>query len=342
MRAFCAAMLLSVPGFVAKDRNGSKYVTIAGAAGLIVPCRDAAGKILALKVRRDDAGRGPRYSYLSSAKYGGPGPGSPVHFPLGSSTTCPCARLTEGELKADAATLLSGLATLGLPGVAAWKAALPLLRELQAEIVRVAFDADAADKPAVARALAACVDGLAAEGFAVLVEKWDAAHKGIDDALAAGAAVEVLTGATAAHYVAETMALATAGEPPAPPGPLDRLGDVLAQLGVEGLYGDAGLLDALARLAESDPAAFAAHRAQLKREGVSVRDLDRALAGRRAAVRAELPPRVLQAGYRVAGGRLVRDTLTPQGTVEVPLANFTARIVAETTRDDGAERAPSA
>ncbi|MHB1524617.1 MAG: DUF3854 domain-containing protein [Candidatus Dormibacteria bacterium] len=363
---FGAETLLSVPGFIVKDKDGRKYLTIAGAAGMLVPVRDTADRIVALKVRRDDAGDGPRYSYLSSAKYGGPGPGSPVHVPLGVTAHCQTVRLTEGELKADVATVLSGPAasrrarkarktktkparavpmgtpTLGLPGVAGWKAALPLLRDLQTEIVRVAYDADAADKPAVARALAACVEGLAAEGFAVAVERWDAADgKGIDDLLAAGKTPEVLEGDAARAYVAEVLALATADEPPPPPSPLDRLGDVLAENGVEGLYGDGELLDALARLAESDPAAYAGRRTQLKREGASVRDLDKALAGRRAAVRAELPPRVAEAGYRISGGRLVRDQLTGQGAVEVPLSNFTARIVAETTRDDGAERSVS-
>jgi hypothetical protein len=364
---FGAETLLSVPGFIVKDKDGRKYLTIASAAGLLVPVRDLAGRIVALKVRRDDAGLGPRYSYLSSTKFAGPSAENAVHVPLGIQTPAATVRLTEGELKSDVATVLSGPTktkrrargprqakrrkpakavpmgkpTLGLPGVAVWKAALPLLRELQTEIVRVAYDADAAEKPAVACAMAACVEGMAAEGFAVEVEKWDAEHKGIDDALAAGAAVEVLQGDAARAYVAEVLALATAGEPPPPPDPLDRLGDVLAETGVEGLYRDGELLDALARLAETDPTAFAARRVQLKREGVSVRDLDKALAGRRAAVRAELPPRVLEAGYRVAGGRLVRDTLTPQGAVEVPLSNFTAKIVAETTRDDGAERSVS-
>jgi hypothetical protein len=342
---FGAEALLSVPGFAAKSKDGRCYLTIVGAAGLLVPVRDSAGRIAALKVRRDgDGGSQGKYSYLSSARYGGPGPGpgAPVHVALGIQAPAQIVRLTEGELKADTAYLLSGTPTLGLPGVAAWKSSLPLLRELKTEIVRIAFDADAADNQNVARALAACFEGLAAEGFAVAVEKWDAAAgKGIDDVLAAGHKPEVLEGTAARSHVAEMLATATAGEPPPEPDPLDRLGDVLAEGGAEGLYGDGALLEALARLAESDPAAYAGRRAQCKNAGVSVRDLDRALAGRRAAVRAELPPRVVMAGYRVSGGRLIRDVPTANGPIETPLANFTARIVAETSRDDGAERAVS-
>src|SRR5262249_34322037 len=47
------AVLLRVPGFVFKERDGKRYLTIRGPAGLIIPCRDPAGRIVALKVRRD-------------------------------------------------------------------------------------------------------------------------------------------------------------------------------------------------------------------------------------------------------------------------------------------------
>src|SRR5262249_53905158 len=63
--------LLAVPGFYVKEKDVRSYTTIAGAAGLLVPVRDVKGRIIALKVRRDDAENGPRYSYLSSARRGG-------------------------------------------------------------------------------------------------------------------------------------------------------------------------------------------------------------------------------------------------------------------------------
>jgi hypothetical protein len=66
-----------------------------------VPCRDKAGRIAAVKVRSDNPGDGLRYSYLSSAKYSGPGPGAPIHVPLGVQAPAERVRLTEGELKAD-------------------------------------------------------------------------------------------------------------------------------------------------------------------------------------------------------------------------------------------------
>jgi hypothetical protein len=330
--------LLAVPGFVVRDKDGRRYPTIAGSAGLLIPVRDLAGCITALKVRRDDAGDGPRYSYLSSVKFGGPSPGSPVHVPLGVAAPAMTVRLTEGELKADAATVLSGVPAVSVPGVAGWKACLPLLRELETKTVLIAFDADAAEKPTVARALNASVEGLVAEGLAIEVEKWDAAHKGIDDALAAGVAVEVLAGDAARAYVAEALALATAGEEPAAPDALDRLGDVLAEGGIEAFFRDVELLRGLAELKITDPGEFACKRALLKRNGCPLRDLDNTLAPFLSEHRrASLPPDA--AGqYRIAGGRIVREVLTKDGPVEVALNNFTARIVEQITMDDGAEK----
>jgi hypothetical protein len=86
---------------------------------MLIPIRDLSSRIVALKVRRDDpAEDGPRYVYLSSVGHGGPGPGSPVHVPLGTVALDGVARVTEGELKADLAAALSGLPTIGPAGLA--------------------------------------------------------------------------------------------------------------------------------------------------------------------------------------------------------------------------------
>jgi hypothetical protein len=330
--------VLRVPGLVTRAGARGPDLTIAGAAGLLVPVRDGAGHIVALLSRRDDAadGRG-KYLYLSSARHGGPGPGAPVHVPLGVTGPCDCLRVTEGALKADVAHARTGLPTVGLPGAATWRPVLPVLRALGARAARLALDADAADKAPVARALAALAEALAAEGLAVELERWPSEHKGIDDALAAGAAVEVLTGDDARRAIGAITAAGTAGEPPQEPSALDRLAEVLAG-GAEAVYGDGELLRALARLAEAEPAEFACRRAQLQRAGVKLRDLDRALAPLRQEVRRERPPPDAAGCYRVSGGRIVREVLTRDGAVAVPLATWAGRIVEEVVRDDGAER----
>jgi Domain of unknown function (DUF3854) len=207
--------LLSVPGFVTKQgKDGEPYLTVAGAAGLLIPVRDTAGRIVAILSRRDDAPQqGGKYSYLSSARAGGPSPGALPHVPLGVTAPCPVCRLTEGALKADVAFALSGLPTVGAAGLAG-RPALDALRELGCQTIRLAFDADALDNTHVARALSDCSDAMEAAGLAVEMERWDMVDgKGIDDVLAAGKVPEVLTGEAARAAIRESVAAATAGEP---------------------------------------------------------------------------------------------------------------------------------
>ncbi|MBI1913615.1 MAG: DUF927 domain-containing protein [Planctomycetes bacterium] len=333
--------LLSVPGFVTKQGEGGRpYLTIAGAAGLLVPVRDLAGRIVALLSRRDDAkGAEGKYSYLSSVKHGGPGPGAPVHVPFGVAGPCPTCRLTEGALKADIAFALSGLPTIGAAGLA-WRPALDVLHELGCQTVRLALDADALDKPTVARALSACAEAAGAAGLAVELERWELSDgKGIDDLLAAGKAPAVLTGEAARVAIGEAVAAATAGELPQEPSPLDRLPDVLAAGGAAALFNDKPLLEALARLKTANPAGFAARRAVLKGL-VSLRDLDAALKPFLREQAQERPPVLLnEAGYCIDNGRIVREVSTHDGGLAtIPLCNFTARITEVVVRDDGAEQ----
>jgi hypothetical protein len=176
-----------VPGMHQVERDGRCWWSFGGTAGLVVPCRSARGWIVALKVRRDDAGDGPRYTYVSSSRHGGPGAVNAVHVPLydAAGGGHPEVRVTEGELKADVCTALSGILTLSVPGVGAWASALPVLQTLGARRVRIAFDADHATKPEVGRALGLLVEGVRALGWEARVERWDPAlGKGLDDLLA--------------------------------------------------------------------------------------------------------------------------------------------------------------
>jgi hypothetical protein len=205
-RAVGASVLRRVPGF---RREGAGWV-FAAVPGLVVPVRDRDEAIVALKVRRDDAAGGPRYVYASSVRWGGPGPGSPVHVPLIPAPPLPppnpgAIRITEGELKADIATVLSGVRTISVPGVASWRASLPVVQALGVRRVLVAFDADAARKPQVARARGALLSALVAEtGVEPALEVWDERDgKGIDDLLAAGGHPHVVEGAALSDYVGQ-------------------------------------------------------------------------------------------------------------------------------------------
>ena len=77
-----ADVCAQVPGFYVAERDGRRWWSLAGAAGLLIPVRNLDGHIVALKVRADDPGDGPKYTTISSAKHGGPSPGAQVHVPL--------------------------------------------------------------------------------------------------------------------------------------------------------------------------------------------------------------------------------------------------------------------
>ena len=213
VKLFGEAACLEIPGVILRRENRDSYVCLAGSPGLLVPVRNVAGQIVALKLRRRTEG-GARYLYLSSVAAGGPGPGAPVHIPLHAGTPYRTVRVTEGELKADVATALGDVLTISIAGVGTWRRALPILRELGARTCRLAFDADVLTNPVVANALQSLAEQLAREGLGVELETWDPRHKGIDDALAAGAAIS-LTKGTAALDECRRIRRGTAVEPAA-------------------------------------------------------------------------------------------------------------------------------
>jgi hypothetical protein len=188
--------LLAVPGLY-KSEEGT--LTLAGSAGLLIPCRDVQGRVQGLQVRADDPGDGAKYTWLSSTGHGGPGPGAPPHFPMprtaNGRTLTNRLRLTEGPLKADIATALSPFYTVACCGVSTWRAALSQLVEFGATKIRLAFDADATSNAHVAGALLGCARAAVAAGLELLLETWSADDgKGIDDVLAAGGEVTTFTG----------------------------------------------------------------------------------------------------------------------------------------------------
>jgi hypothetical protein len=208
------AELATVPGFFAQRRDdGSGYWTLSGAAGLPIPVRDTQGRIVALSVRRDEANDGNRYQWVSSKRKGGVGPGSPIHVPQFSGDKTE-VRVTEGALKANIATQLSGILTIGLPGVSSWKRAAQLLKEIGAKTVRVAYDADACHNRHVAESLRHLFHHLLARGFDVRLESWDEENgKGIDDLLAAKKIPDILMGNVAVAAVESIREQARAADP---------------------------------------------------------------------------------------------------------------------------------
>lgn len=194
-------VIRKVPGFVF-EKEGQAGLTLAGGDGMLIPVLDAQAHIVGLRIRPDDPGEGPKYYWLSSAKHGGPGPGAPVHVPKMIAMSSRTGRVTEGELKADVAVSLGSLPTVSIAGVNTWQELPAVLRTLGWETVRMAFDMDAIKKKGVAKALDECSAALIGYGFALELELWPEAHKGIDDALLARADLTVLQGQDAKDAIA--------------------------------------------------------------------------------------------------------------------------------------------
>ncbi len=204
---YSAETLLKVPGFYIKEEDGKRWMTLAGMPGILIPVRNTAGQIVGLKIRADNPGNGSKYTWLSSSYHEGPGPGNRVHVPMYQGDTS-AVRITEGELKADIATALSGMLTISVPGVSSWRQALPVLNEWKAKAVHLAFDADAKENLNVARALQKTAEALGENGYLVKLETWDVRDgKGIDDLLTNGKNPEVLKGEkaqAAIQYIIES------------------------------------------------------------------------------------------------------------------------------------------
>lgn len=184
---FGADVCRGIPGLYSNDSNGQRWWGLAGMPGLLIPVRNLDGQIVGLKVRADAACDSGKYTYVSSRRRGGVGPGAPVHVPLCERRSYEIVRITEGELKADVATALSGVLTLSIPGVSAWRNVLPILCVLEPRVVHLAFDADWRTNRHVARAMGQAAFEFVKAGFTVAVETWEPAlGKGIDDLLAAG------------------------------------------------------------------------------------------------------------------------------------------------------------
>ena len=170
--------LLGVPGIVRRTSKttGKTYLTIAGMAGMLIPVRDLAGRLIAL-LDKPDKPPSPsvKYLWITSARDRGPGPGAPAHVPL-TMPSAPVAKggivcVYEGVLKSDVAAALDPerLPAVGIPGHNGWPKAIPILRAMAPRVVRYFPDPDAWDpdprKASIGASLRAFWAALKSEGF---------------------------------------------------------------------------------------------------------------------------------------------------------------------------------
>lgn len=160
-----------VPGLIVKEGKFGPYWTVSGMNGILIPVRDFQKRIVALKIRLDEPDDSGKYRYVSSKSHHGPGSGTHVHVPLYTKEIGDVVRVTEGELKADIATFLSGTLTLSVPGVSAWRMAMPLLKQLKPKTVSIAFDSDAQKNITVANCLVQFATEIRRKNYELQVEQ---------------------------------------------------------------------------------------------------------------------------------------------------------------------------
>lgn len=173
--------LEGVPGFY---REGGAWRMAVTAPGFYVPVRDERGRLSGLQLRRDVGD--PKYLWLSSAdRPCGASSGAPPHF-AGVASDVDELLITEGALKADVISCLSGAAVVGLAGVQAFgddfaarlRRSFPRLRRAV-----VAYDRDLVSNPHVFCALERLTNQLRGAYLQVRARVWQTHHKGYDDFL---------------------------------------------------------------------------------------------------------------------------------------------------------------
>lgn len=215
-----------VPGFW---KNANNEWQLAGESGLMIPVRNIDGMVVGIKIR-SDADRVHKYTMLSSnptrdkdgnIKFPSGAQGkNRIHYPLATRRIDAPLRITEGELKADIATLYSKTYTISISGVNMWQQAIDAAAKLQPTEIWLSFDSDknkevttstegvTAEPYAVKKALGQLYKALSEAGYVVRIETWEPQWgKGIDDVLVQGFEdkITLMTDAEADEYSEEAM-----------------------------------------------------------------------------------------------------------------------------------------
>lgn len=195
-------------------------------AGPLVPVRDFEGRVVGLRVRHewqvenkagmpilDKDGKPKRektYLWFSGRdRKDHPDDARAVaclHVPLHDGLATSVIRFTEGEYKADFATLRTCVLTVSIPGVGSWRLALDAVTKLGVKTALIAFDADCESNEAVARAIVELAQALRSLNVEVKIETWPiTAGKGIDDVIRNGHTnqIRVLEGDEASEWLNE-------------------------------------------------------------------------------------------------------------------------------------------
>lgn len=169
--------LSGIPGFYRKYGKWKMYTPKYG--GFFVPVCDKDGYIQGMQIRLDSADE--RYRWFSTNEYPeGTGVSSWVH--VVGDTSSDTAYLTEGALKADVTSVLSGGSLIiAVAGVNAVNCLSDTLSQLNVKKVYEMFDMDKQVNHRVKEALIRINRILNESGIEIQTCTWDPWYKGIDD-----------------------------------------------------------------------------------------------------------------------------------------------------------------
>lgn len=171
--------LYGIPGFYT-DYNGTWDMYCK--SGILIPVRNAAKKIQGLQLRLDDTSN-RKYRWLSSNYFQNGAKAEPwVHVTGNIHSTS--AYITEGPLKADVASHLSGdRLFIAIPGINCTERLPDVLKSMSIIRVAEALDMDKLVKPEVSKAVETIRNIVQSCGIEYVPFKWDSQYKGIDDYL---------------------------------------------------------------------------------------------------------------------------------------------------------------
>lgn len=188
--------ILKVPGFFkmldSKDEGEADMMECP--EGYFLPSRNQDGQINKLIIRVDNPGRAGKYISFSAVRKGGVKSPSTVHFPkVPEGMSLKKIRIVGGFHKAEIATKLSGIYTIGLASETSYRLGLQAAIDMGAEEVIISIDGDARSNPAIAGTLCRFLVAFQQNMLNPRLEVWSHTYgKAIDDVLRDGHGAHVM------------------------------------------------------------------------------------------------------------------------------------------------------
>ena len=175
-------VLKGVPGFYT-DESNKWHLNVFG-SGILIPQRNGLGQIQSFQIRRDTNEKSKRYISLSSRdKLNGSPAYAHCHLRIGRKGLTELI-LTEGPLKADVISSLTGYSVLAVPGVNSLSflpQALFDLKKAGVMKILIAYDMDIRTNETVHKAEKRLMSLLSRAQIPHTVLYWDERYKGLDD-----------------------------------------------------------------------------------------------------------------------------------------------------------------